>query len=32
MTKYKNIRYKEKLQWAFNLEWQKKTQSNHCYS
>ena len=23
MTKYKNIRHKEKLQWAFNLEWQK---------
>ena len=23
MTKYKNIRYKEKLQWAFNLKWQK---------
>ena len=23
MTKYKNIRYKEKLQWVFNLKWQK---------
>ena len=23
MTKYKNIRYKEKLQWALNLKWQK---------
>ena len=23
MTKYKNISYKGKLQWAFNLEWQK---------